>query len=222
MSENLVPCLRARPGGFPSRTEAVSESVKHAILTGALRPGQALLEADLAEQLGVSKTAVCEALKALAGSGLVAASPCKGAAVWEVNRTLARCVNDMRMLLEAVAAVWAVARERRWDEALRALNRSDQAAAAAERAPADRDFHQALYGGCGNPLLVKTLDELRDRTELVSSVARSRQRSWKQEAREHRAILTATENGEAELVCGLMHSHIGTFVARNFAERESE
>src|SRR5690348_2731624 len=85
----------ARPGALPSRTEAVLESIKHSILTGELKPGQALVETDLAEQLGVSKTPVREALKTLAGSGLVVMSPYKGAAVREVDQAHARCVYDM-------------------------------------------------------------------------------------------------------------------------------
>jgi hypothetical protein len=63
---------------IPSRTEAVLNAIKHAILTGRFRPGQALEETEIAEQLGVSKTPVREALKTLAGSALVTMSPYKG------------------------------------------------------------------------------------------------------------------------------------------------
>src|SRR5882672_10991070 len=86
---------RAQPGALLSRTEAVLESIKHDILTGELKPGQALVEADLAEQFGVSKTPVREALKTLAGSGLVAMSRYRGASVQEVDRGHARCVYDL-------------------------------------------------------------------------------------------------------------------------------
>ncbi|MEU7749049.1 GntR family transcriptional regulator [Nonomuraea sp. NPDC049158] len=48
--------------------------IKHAILTGALQPGQALVETELAQQLGVSKTPVREALKTFAGAGQVTMS----------------------------------------------------------------------------------------------------------------------------------------------------
>ena len=67
----LISPDRSRPGTLPSRTEAVLEAIKHAILIGELKPGQALVETELAAGLGVSKTPVREALKTLAGTGLV-------------------------------------------------------------------------------------------------------------------------------------------------------
>jgi len=62
-------------------SKAVLGAIKHSILTGELRPGQPLVETELAERLGVSKTPVREALKTLAGSGLVVMLPYKGTTV---------------------------------------------------------------------------------------------------------------------------------------------
>ncbi|BBB01950.1 putative GntR family transcriptional regulator [Actinacidiphila reveromycinica] len=216
MSDTLAHRNPSRP--LPSRTEAVLESIKHRILTGELKPGQALVEAELAEQLEVSKTPVREALKTLAGSGLVIMSPYKGAAVREVDQAHARCVYDMRLLLEPAAAARSAAAGRIGQHAEEALERADRAADTAERSLANRAFHRALYSGCGNPLLVRSLDELRDQTALLSSAAWSRQPSWQQEAAEHRAILRAAEDGNSELVRDLMRSHISSFAARNFPE----
>ncbi|MFC1407961.1 GntR family transcriptional regulator [Streptacidiphilus sp. N1-12] len=213
-----------RPGSLPSRTEAVLDAIRHAILTGELKPGQALVETELAARLGVSKTPVREALKTLAGSGLVAMSPYKGAAVRELDQGLARCVYDMRLLLEPDAAARTTAAaasaegSRRWEAAGAALDRADLAADAADRSLANRDFHRALYSGCGNPLLVKSLDELRDQTALVAGATWATVPSWADEAREHRAILAAAEAGDPELVRELTHRHISSFVARSFTE----
>src|SRR5438270_5504021 len=102
--------LNAAAGALPSRTVAVLEAIKHAILTGELRPGQALVETDLAEVLGVSKTPVREALKTLAGAGLVTMNPYKGAAVRVVDDEQARHVYDARLLIEPEALARAVAR----------------------------------------------------------------------------------------------------------------
>lgn len=223
MAEILAPHGTSRPGALPpSRTEAVLESLKHAILTGELKPGQPLVEAELAERIGVSKTPVREALKTLAGSGLVVMLPYKGATVRMVDEALARAVYDMRLLLEPVAAGRAALSGRALEEAGAALDAADRAKDAADRSLANRAFHRALYAGCGNPLLVKALDDLRDQTALVSSVAWARQPSWGQEAREHREILAAAEAGESALVRARMRSHISAFVARNFPESEAE
>ncbi|MGH3237282.1 MAG: GntR family transcriptional regulator, partial [Streptosporangiaceae bacterium] len=152
--------LTGAAGALPSRTVAVLEAIKHAILTGELKAGQALVETDLAEALGVSKTPVREALKTLAGAGLVTMNPYKGAAVRVVDDEQARHVYDARLLLEPEALARAVVRGHDWRPAHQALTRADSARAdgardQAERSLANRDFHRELYAGCGNPLLVR-------------------------------------------------------------------
>ena len=67
--------LTGAAGALPSRTVAVLEAIKYAILAGELKPGRPLIETDLATVLGVSKTPVREALKTLAGAGLVTMHP---------------------------------------------------------------------------------------------------------------------------------------------------
>src|SRR5437879_4868280 len=81
--------LTGAAGALPSRTVAVLEAIKRAILAGELKPGRPLVETDLAEVLGVSKTPVREALKTLAGAGLVTMHPYKGALV-----SVAACRNE--------------------------------------------------------------------------------------------------------------------------------
>jgi len=219
--------LTGAAGALPSRTVAVLEAIKHAILTGELRPGQALVETDLAEVLGVSKTPVREALKTLAGAGLVTMNPYKGAAVRVVDDELARHVYDARLLLEPEALARAVTRGHDWRPAHAALTRADHAPDQAERSLANRDFHRELYAGCGNPLLIKMLDDLRDQTALVSVAAwrhepdwllKGTTPSWEHEAAEHRTVLRAAEDGDAEHAAALLRGHITSFVARNFGK----
>ena len=121
--------LTGAAGALPSRTVAVLEAIKHAILTGELRPGQPLVETDLAEVLGVSKTPVREALKTLAGAGLVTMSPYKGAAVRVADNQLARHVYDARLLIEPEALARSVRPGRDWQQAHQALAGADSAAA---------------------------------------------------------------------------------------------
>jgi DNA-binding GntR family transcriptional regulator len=203
---------------MPSRTLVVLGAIKHAILTGELRPGQSLVETDLAQVLGVSKTPVREALKTLAGAGLVTMSPYKGAAVRTVDDDLARSVYDVRLLLEPEAvrrSVGAAApAPATWDLARQALARSDAATDPAERSLANRDFHRELYASCGNALLIKVLDDLRDQTALVSAAAWRQAPTWEHEAAEHRSVLAAAEAGDAERACQLLRSHIESFFER--------
>ena len=206
--------LSGSVGAIPLRTAAVLEAIKHAILAGELRPGQSLVEAELAQQLGVSKTPVREALKTLAGAGLVTMSPYRGAAVRVIDPEMAHAIYDMRLLLEPEAVRRAAARGADWDAAGQALDRADASSDEAERSLANREFHRALYRECGNPLLVAALDDLRDQTALISAAAWQQQPSWQQEAGEHRTILAAAAAGEADRAGELLAAHIASFAER--------
>jgi DNA-binding GntR family transcriptional regulator len=223
-----TPFLTGAAGALPSRTVAVLDAIKHAILTGELRPGQSLVETDLAAVLGVSKTPVREALKTLAGAGLVTMSPYRGAVVRMVDDEHARHIYDLRLLLEPEALGRAIGAGHDWGAARLALGRAASAADQAERSLANRDFHRELYAGCRNPLLTGVLDDLRDQTALVSAAAwrhdpaanrdPAATPSWEREAQEHVAVLSAAEAGDARLAAGLLRAHIESFVRRNFPD----
>ncbi|MGW7078188.1 GntR family transcriptional regulator [Streptomyces sp. NPDC054871] len=208
------------PHPIPSRTQYVLEAVKHRILTGQLAPGQPLVETELAAQFAVSKTPVREALKTLAGTGLVVMSQYKGATVRTVDAAMAREVYDVRLLLEPEALRRTVRSGALLEEARDALERADTAADAAERSLANREFHRALYVPCGNPLLSRMLDEVRDQAALVSAVAWATLPSWEREAAEHREILRLALAGEADAAARGLHDHIASFVRRAFPEGE--
>ncbi|MFD9697455.1 GntR family transcriptional regulator [Lentzea sp. NPDC059081] len=220
-----------------NRTDRALAAIRRAILTGRLRPGQQLVETDLAAMLGVSKTPVREALKSLVGTGLVVLSRYKGAVVREVDAPAAAALYDLRLLLEPEAVRRAVENGAVENGALenRALeNRAvgnganlataaetlDRAVAAGEAGDtagmslANREFHRALYLGCGNPLLVATLDGLRDQTALISVSGWREAGGWRDEADEHRAILAAARAGDAEAASTALRDHISGFVER--------
>ena len=197
------------------------DAIKHAILAGEFRPGEPLVETDLAGVLGVSKTPVREALKTLAGAGLVTMSPYKGASVRTVDDELVRSIYDVRLLLEPEAVRRSVSGGGGWEAARQALARSGRAAGPADRSLANRDFHRGLYRGCGNALLIQMLDDLRDQTALVSAAAWRRAPAggtptWQAEAAEHEAILAAATAGDASTAARLLNDHIESFLTRNF------
>jgi DNA-binding GntR family transcriptional regulator len=236
--------LNGTTGATPSRTEAVLDAIKRAILAGELRPGQGLVETELAQMLGVSKTPVREALKTLAGAGLVTMSAYRGATVRAIDPASAAAIYDLRLLLEPEAVRRAVGRGAAeadpsqaspapdgpvqaspvqaspvpdgWAGAHAALQASDAATDQAQRSLANREFHRALYLACGNSLLVKTLDDLRDQTALVSALSWEQAPSWQQEAAEHQAILAAARRGAATEAAALLRAHIAGFADRHF------
>ncbi|WP_069811947.1 GntR family transcriptional regulator [Streptomyces sp. TP-A0874] len=218
METAASPAPRPLPNPIPSRTQYVQEAIKHGILTGQLSPGSPLVETELAQRFGVSKTPVREALKTLAGTGLVVMSQYKGATVRTVDAAMAREVYDVRLLLEPEALRRTVRSAASLAAAEEALERAGRAADPADRSLANRDFHRALYLPCGNPLLARMLDELRDQAALVSTAAWARVPSWQQEAQEHRKILDTALAGDADDAARLLHEHIGSFVQRAFPD----
>ncbi|MFD7438278.1 GntR family transcriptional regulator [Streptomyces sp. NPDC059861] len=209
------------PTPIPSRTQYVLEEIKRRILTGRLTPGQALVETDLAAQFGVSKTPVREALKTLAGTGLVVTNQYKGVTVRMVDADMAREVYDVRLLLEPEALRRSVRRGAALDAARAALTLADEATDTAERSLANREFHRALYVPCGNPLLGRMLDEVRDQAALVSAVAWAADPSWEREAAEHREILRLALDRDADGAARALHAHIASFVERAFPAAEA-
>jgi DNA-binding GntR family transcriptional regulator len=200
-----------------SRTELVLEEIRRAILTRRLLPGQPLVEMELASQLGVSKTPVREALKILSGSGLVTFSPYKGASVRVVDRDLAMAVYDVRLLLEPEAVGRAVRNQADFALAASALESASVAIESGDHAELsllNRGFHQAMYTGCGNPLLISVLDDLRDRAALISVVGWETSPSWEIEWQEHQAILAAATAGEGDKATELTRRHIQGFLNR--------
>jgi DNA-binding GntR family transcriptional regulator len=208
-----------RVGAPPaSRTDFVLESIKAGILSGELRPGQALVEAELAASLVVSKTPVREALKTLAGSGLVVMSPYKGASVRVVDAELVRSVYEVRTVVEPEAVRYAVRKGARFAEAAEALADARRAAGDGEDAARlsliNRRFHRAMYGGCGNPLMIRIVDDLRDQTALITVAGWGIQPTWEAEIVEHGAVLAAAQAGDADRAAELMRRHIQAFADR--------
>lgn len=210
------------PIGTTSRTAHVLEVVKSAILNGQLGPGEALVESDLASRLGVSKTPVREALKSLEGTGLVVIRPYAGVTVRVFSDADAVAIYDMRLLLEPEAVRRSVASGADLMEAEAALARAEASESGSERSLANRDFHRALYRHCGNPLLVQTLDGLRDQIALISAGSWARHASWPQEAEEHARILEVARSGDSEGAGRLVREHVADFARRHIVPIEPD
>jgi DNA-binding GntR family transcriptional regulator len=103
------------------------------------------------------------------------------------------------------------------DDAAEALKEASAAIADKDQAALsllNRRFHRALYRGCGNPLLISILDDLKDRAALISVVGWEANPSWKKEWTEHKAVLAAAKKGDAEGAASLLKDHIGGFLER--------
>jgi DNA-binding GntR family transcriptional regulator len=203
----------------PSRARFVALKIEEALLRGELAPGDRLAERTLAEQYGVSKTPVREALRDLARRGLITSHPYKGTVVTELSPIDARQIFEVRLLVEPHAVQSAVPHHNAASLAKcqQALEAADTAGSKhgdlAELAVANRRFHQLLYQPCPNARLVNLLDNIQDQVALISVRSWRRNATWPNEQSEHATILDAVGSG-SETVFNLLRDHIERFFNR--------
>ncbi|GHJ41461.1 GntR family transcriptional regulator [Streptomyces sp. TS71-3] len=206
LPQGAVPKLE-RPG--PLR-ERVYEALLELITTRSLRPGQHLVESELAGHLGVSRQPVREALQRLNTEGWVDLRPAQGAFVHEPTEDEADQLLTVRTLLEAEAARLAAVNS---DAAGIAV--LEELCARGEQAVADGDvelvvatnatFHHEVMEMAGNPVLAELAGQVDRRVRwYYTPVARQRgKQSWI----EHRQLIAAIAAHDEPRATEVMRTH---------------
>ncbi|MFE4860302.1 GntR family transcriptional regulator [Streptomyces sp. NPDC056670] len=206
LPQGTVPRLE-RPG--PLR-ERVYEALLELITTRALRPGQHLVESELAGHLGVSRQPVREALQRLNTEGWVDLRPAQGAFVHEPTEEEADQLLSVRTLLEAEAARLAAANS--GSAGIAAL---EKLCAQGEQAVADDDvdlavatnaaFHAKVMELAGNVVLAELAGQVDRRVRwYYTPVARRRgKQSWN----EHRDLIAAISARDERRATEVMRAH---------------
>lgn len=147
--------------------DVVFNTLRQAILRGELKPGERLMEIQLANKLGVSRTPIREAIRKLELEGLVITIPRKGAEVAEITEKSLRDVLEVRRVLEELAVSLACDRmgeeeigKLRW--AAREFKKTLSYNDVTKVAEADVAFHDIIYHATGNERLVQMLFNLRE------------------------------------------------------------
>ncbi|MEU4895626.1 GntR family transcriptional regulator [Streptomyces sp. NPDC044780] len=218
LPQGAVPKLE-RPG--PLR-ERVYEALLELITTRALRPGQHLVESELAGHLGVSRQPVREALQRLNTEGWVDLRPAQGAFVHEPTEEEADQLLTVRTLLEAEAARLAAAEA---DAA--GVAALEDLCAKGERAVLDDDvdgavaanaeFHAKVMRLAGNAVLSELAAQVDRRVRwYYTPVARQRgKQSWI----EHRELIAAIAAGDEQRATAVMRAHT-EHTRRTYHERD--
>jgi DNA-binding GntR family transcriptional regulator len=208
----------AAPGAAtgPIRADSVVdlayERIRSLVVEGEILPGARLGQVELADQLGISRTPVREALRRLTGEGLVEFLPNRGfrAAGLGLDEVLRRL--EVRLLLEPGIARLAAERrdERHLEELLEAIEREAAAASRSAAHDASREFHLVLARATGNPELVSVFASLWI-VEVGRRLLATRAASgdWQgADASEHRALAAAVGARDGDRAAELMAAHI--------------
>jgi DNA-binding GntR family transcriptional regulator len=195
-----------------SATARIVESLTRAIVEHRLQPGTKLAEQKLADQFGVSRTLVRQALFQMARNRLIHMEPARGAFVATPSADEARQVFAVRRMLEASMVREFVRQVRPAQiKALKAHIRQEQQAVARQdvsgRTELLADFHVRVAELLGNQVLAQMLDELLSRCALITLMYQSTSAA-EHSSDEHAAIVNALATQDEALAVRLMDEHL--------------
>lgn len=195
--------LRAQSGSPPLRDQ-VRDELCARIADGRVAPGDRLYENAIAEELGVSRIPVREAIRMLQSEGLVSVQPRRGVLVRRLDRQAVRDLFDIREALDVLAA--RLAAERAGPEDLLALGEVIEAGRSALHsgdsvsiATANTGFHEEIYRLAGNELIPELLEPLMGRLRWHFSQNREPQRVFGEHEELYRALATHDPDHAAEV-----------------------
>ncbi|MGI6553908.1 MAG: GntR family transcriptional regulator [Bacillota bacterium] len=193
--------------------EIVFETLRGAIIDGTLKPGERLMEVQLAEDMGVSRTPVREAIRKLELEGLVLMIPRKGAYVSGISSKDIADVFEVRAALESLAA--GLAAERITEQELEDLNRfmvevtiNAEIGDLEKVIKSDTDFHDQIYRASRNSRLVQIINNLRDRIQRFRSASLAHPGRIKETLEEHKKLLEAISERNISVARALAQEHI--------------
>ena len=183
-----------------STVERVTDELRRALFEGELGPGMPLREMALADQIGVSRSTIREALSVLVAEGLVTRVPNRGVAVTTLSPEDVRDVLQARAALEAAGArAWAGAPAERQDAVRRAVDEFSQTAVSgaspAAVTAAHLDIHRALVGLIGSERLLATADALNAEIRLALARVDRVRRNSREQVDAHRDLVALLEEG---------------------------
>ena len=205
--------LQSNMDEFLPLRDVVFNTLRQAILTGELKPGERLMEIHLADRLGVSRTPIREAIRKLELEGLVTMIPRRGAEVAQITEKSMKDVLEVRRALDALCAELAC--DRITDEELENLRLACDAFETAVKtkdakkiAQADVALHDIIVRATGNQRLIQLVNNLseqmyRYRFEYIKDFSQHERL-----VEEHRIIYESIVNKDKETAAEAAKTHI--------------
>lgn len=193
--------------------EVIFNTLREAIIVGELKPGERLMEVQLAEKMGVSRTPVREAIRKLELEGLVNMIPRKGAHVADLSVKDIMDVLEVRASLDGLAT--ALSAERITEDELKELKHvqmqfigyveKDNLQGSVKK---DVEFHDIIYRSSRNDKLIQIASNLREQVQRFRVIYLKDYSSTKEIIKEHTDIYEAILNRDPETAQKIAQRHI--------------
>ena len=209
----MEPNFKVNMNEYLPLRDVVFNTLRQAILRGELKPGERLMEIQLANKLGVSRTPIREAIRKLELEGLVLMIPRKGAEVAEITEKSLRDVLEVRKALEELAVQLAcdkITEEEITElkvaaEDFKKIIKSHDITQIAE---ADVRFHDVIYLATDNQKLIQLLNNLREQMYRYRVEYLKREEVFPQLMMEHEEIIQRIENKDKKKASEIVCEHI--------------
>jgi len=193
--------------------EIVYEELKMQILTGKITPGTRMMEVDLAEQMGVSRTPIREAIRKLEKEGLVTIEPRKGAYASQISIKDMVDILEVRQDMEGLAAYLASLRMTpeqmdALEEISRDYNKAVEEGNMTEMIAKDTAFHNLIVESCNNSILLMMINQLQELVLRFRYVYYDNFKRAEKMPEEHKIIMDAIREGRADAARTAADVHI--------------
>lgn len=193
--------------------DVVFHTLREAILKGELKPGERLMELQLASRLGVSRTPIREAIRMLELEGLAVTVPRKGAEVAKMTEKDMEDVLQIRRALDELAVGLAcdnMTEEKleQLHEALERFEESTRTGDVQQIAQTDVEFHEVIYQATDNPKLVNMLNNLREQMYRYRVEYLKSDEVYPRLIQEHEEIYEGLKRKDKERVVEIVGYHV--------------
>lgn len=205
---------RLPPVQLRTMVDQAAEAIVAAAISGAFLPGDRLVEAEIARDLGISRVPVREALRLLESQGIVVSTPYKGMRLMQLTNAGAAERMRVRLSLELLAVREALRRPggaERFAALRSAAVAHGQAATGPDpvaRVAAELRFHAELCRAAGNATLYALWQSLARQLAVIWGIA-APERDAMQRSIEHLLLLTSLEAGDESASVATLTAHLG-------------
>jgi len=210
-----------------SLAEHIYQDLENKIITGALKPGQRVVEEDLCRSFGVSRSPVREALRILESQGFVQREPRRGVTVTKINSKEAEDIYTIRARLDSLALYLAIKRNKPGVvPKLKKIHERMLAVAGEnnvnEYFKLNQKFHELIFRESGNQRLIKLLETFDKQTMRYRRMV-VRAPGWMQDSiKNHEAIIRWFETGDLEKAEKIRKSTIMSNIRQRFSTKNAE